>query len=55
MAVKRSTRGPPRGEAPDLDRDASAAAWLAENRDAVTAWNDLVDAHGVPLAPYREF
>jgi len=29
--------------------------WLAENRDAMAAWNEHVTAHGLPLAPLRQF
>jgi antitoxin CcdA len=35
--------------------EAQAAAWLRENRAALDAWNDHVDAHGVPLAEFRQF
>jgi antitoxin CcdA len=29
--------------------------WLAENQDALQAWNDHVAQHGLPLAAYRQF
>lgn len=29
--------------------------WLAENREAMTAWNDHVAEHGLPLAAFRQF
>jgi antitoxin CcdA len=29
--------------------------WLAENRDAIEAWNEHVAAHGLPLASFRQF
>ncbi len=29
--------------------------WLAENQDAMDAWNEHVAAHGLPLAAYRQF
>ena len=29
--------------------------WLAENRDAIDAWNRHVATHGLPLAAYRQF
>ena len=29
--------------------------WLAENRDAMDAWNAYVEVHGLPLARYRQF
>ncbi len=29
--------------------------WLAENRQAMDAWNEHVAEHGLPLAAYREF
>ena len=31
------------------------ARWLAENQDAIEAWNTHVDTHGLPLAAYRQF
>lgn len=29
--------------------------WLAENREALDSSNAYVEAHGLPLAPYRHF
>ena len=29
--------------------------WQEENRDAIEAWNDWVEEHGLPLAEYRQF
>ena len=29
--------------------------WLAENQEAMTAWNDHVAEHGLPLAAFRQF
>lgn len=29
--------------------------WLVENREAITAWNDHVAEHGLPLAAFRQF
>jgi antitoxin CcdA len=34
---------------------AAAQQWLAENRDAISAYNDYVEKNGVPLAEYRMF
>jgi antitoxin CcdA len=30
-------------------------AWLLENRAAIDAWNDHVEASGLPLAAFRQF
>jgi antitoxin CcdA len=35
--------------------DARAAKWLQENHDAIKAWNEYVEKHGLPLADYRQF
>lgn len=32
-----------------------AEAWLAENREALESSNAFVEAHGLPLAQYRNF
>ena len=32
-----------------------AEVWLAENREALESSNAFVEAHGVPLAQYRNF
>ena len=29
--------------------------WLAENRDAMDAWNEHIAQHGLPLAAFRQF
>ena len=42
----------PHGDpAPPMSRE----RWLAENRPAMDAWNAYVEAHGVPLAEFRQF
>jgi antitoxin CcdA len=35
--------------------EARAAAWLAENRNAMEAWNEYTEKHGLPLAEFRQF
>ncbi len=30
-------------------------AWLLENRAAINAWNDHVEASGLPLAAFRRY
>ena len=35
--------------------DTRRARWLDENRDALQAWNDYVDANGLPLVEFRQF
>jgi len=35
--------------------EARAAAWLRENRAALDAWNDDVEANGIPLSEFRQF
>ncbi|HET7883320.1 MAG TPA: type II toxin-antitoxin system CcdA family antitoxin [Acetobacteraceae bacterium] len=32
-----------------------AERWLHENRDAIEAWNEYVEKHGLPLGEYRQF
>ncbi len=32
-----------------------AERWRAENRQAIAAYNDYVEAHGLPLARFRQF
>lgn len=32
-----------------------AASWVHENQAAITAWNDHVEQHGLPLAAFRSF
>jgi len=32
-----------------------AEVWLAENREALESSNSFVEAHGLPLAQYRNF
>lgn len=29
--------------------------WLEENRPAMDAWNEYVEAHGLPLSEYRQY
>ncbi len=43
-----------RGLAAEVAR-ARQAAWLAENRAAMDAWNDYVEQNGLPLAEFRQF
>jgi antitoxin CcdA len=38
-----------------LSRRPKGAAWLNENGPALEAWNDYVEAHGIPLAEFRRF
>jgi antitoxin CcdA len=35
--------------------ETKAQRWLAENREAMDAWNDHVEQHGLPLAEFRQF
>jgi len=35
--------------------EARARRWLQENRAAMDAWNEHVEAHGLPLAEFRQF
>lgn len=35
--------------------DARRQRWLEENQDAMTAWNEHVAEHGLPLAAFRQF
>ena len=35
--------------------EARAQRWLRDNRDALDAWNEYVEQHGVPLAEFRRF
>ncbi|WP_322096900.1 type II toxin-antitoxin system CcdA family antitoxin [Paramagnetospirillum kuznetsovii] len=35
--------------------EARSARWLAENKGAVEAWNQRVEAVGLPLARFRQF
>ena len=35
--------------------DARRQRWLDANRGAMDAWNDLVAAHRLPLAAFRQF
>jgi antitoxin CcdA len=32
-----------------------SARWLAENRDAIAAWNQSVEANELPLTRFRQF
>lgn len=36
-------------------KEARAALWLEENREAIDAWNGWVEANGLPLAGKRLF
>ena len=29
--------------------------WLQENQDALAAWNEYVEQHGLPLSTFRQF
>jgi hypothetical protein len=40
---------------PDKTREPDAAAWLAENREAISSANAWVEAHGLPLRDFRLF
>ena len=35
--------------------EARAAAWKAENAEAIESFNQYVEEHGLPLAKYRQF
>lgn len=35
--------------------DQRRARWLEENKQAIDAYNEHVDWHGLPLAAYRQF
>lgn len=35
--------------------EARAERWQRDNRAAMDAWNDYVEQHGLPLAPFRQF
>lgn len=43
-----------RGLAEEVKK-ARETKWLAENREALLAWNNWIDAHGMPLDEYRQF
>ena len=43
-----------RGLAAEVRRS-KEQAWLKENRAALDAWNDFIEANGLPLAEYRQF
>lgn len=48
--------GKPRApERPKSPPDTDAARWLAENREALDAWNAWVEANGLPLEKMRLF
>jgi antitoxin CcdA len=32
-----------------------AQRWVADNREAIEAWNSYVEQNGVPLAAFRQF
>ncbi len=35
--------------------EARTLQWLRDNHDALKAWNEYVEQHGLPLAEYRQF
>lgn len=35
--------------------EARARQWLRDNREALDAWNEYVEQHGLPLAEFRQF
>jgi antitoxin CcdA len=35
--------------------EARAQRWLKDNREALNAWNEYVEQHGLPLAEFRQF
>jgi antitoxin CcdA len=35
--------------------EARARQWLRDNRDALDAWNEYLEQHGLPLAEFRQF
>lgn len=35
--------------------EARARKWLNDNRAGIEAWNEYVEANGVPLAEFRQF
>jgi antitoxin CcdA len=35
--------------------DIAARRWLRDNRDALDAWNEYVEQHGLRLAEFRQF
>jgi antitoxin CcdA len=35
--------------------EARAQRWLRDNRDAIDAWNEYVEQHGLPLSEFRQF
>ena len=39
----------------DAAPQSSRERWLEENRAAMDAWNAYVEAHGLPLAAFRQF
>jgi antitoxin CcdA len=39
----------------ELVREAKQQQWLAENADAIAAYNERVERDGLPLAQYRTF
>ncbi len=38
-----------------LVEDVRRQRWLAENKEAISAWNEHVAKHGLPLARFRQF
>ncbi len=39
----------------DADKKSRAERWTEENREAISAWNDYVEKHGLPLAKHWNF
>jgi antitoxin CcdA len=35
--------------------EARAQQWLKDNREALNAWNEYVEQHGLPLGEFRQF
>jgi antitoxin CcdA len=35
--------------------EARAQRWLRDNRDALDAWNEYIERHGLPFAEFRQF
>ena len=35
--------------------ETKARRWQQENRAAMDAWNEYVEAHGLPLTEFRQF
>jgi len=35
--------------------EGKAQKWLRDNREALKAWNEYVEQHGLPLSEFRQF